>query len=212
MRKLLSLIAVCLGLFALANAAQAKVNISIDLSSQTMRVTSGSGASHVWPVSTARSGYVTPRGSYAPTLLKRMHYSKKYHNSPMPHSIFFHGGYAIHGTGAVSQLGRPASHGCIRLAPKNAAALFQMVKAEGAAIQIVGSPPATRYAKVKKAKSTVYAAKKAKAHYAAKTTKAQYAARRAPSQGYYSYAPAPRRAAPVQTWQRDPANAWGFWR
>jgi hypothetical protein len=197
------LIAVCLGLFALANAAQAKVNISIDLSSQTMRVTSGSGANHVWAVSTARSGYVTPRGSFAPYSLQRMHYSKKYHNSPMPHSIFFLGGYAIHGTGSVGQLGRPASHGCIRLAPKNAATLFHMVKAEGASIQISGSPPATRYAKVKKAKSTVYAAKKAKA---------QYAARRAPAQAYYSYAQQQRRAAPVQTWQRDPANAWGFWR
>lgn len=80
----------------------------------------------------------------APTSLQRMHYSKKYHNSPMPHSIFFRGGYAIHGTGAVSQLGRPASHGCIRLAPGNAARLFQMVKAEGASIHISGSPPASR--------------------------------------------------------------------
>jgi lipoprotein-anchoring transpeptidase ErfK/SrfK len=121
-------------------AANATVHIQIDLSSQRMHVTSSSG-SYSWPVSTARSGYSTPRGSYAPTSLQRMHYSRIYHNSPMPHSIFFRGGYAIHGTYATGALGRPASHGCVRLAPGNAAALFAMVKAEGARISISGAPP-----------------------------------------------------------------------
>jgi len=127
--------------FALgAAAANATVHIQIDLSSQRMHVTSSSG-SYSWPVSTARSGYSTPRGSYAPTSLQRMHYSRIYHNSPMPHSIFFRGGYAIHGTYATGALGRPASHGCVRLAPGDAAALFAMVKAEGARISISGAPP-----------------------------------------------------------------------
>ena len=49
----------------------------------------------------------------------------------MPHSIFFKGGYAIHGTGYVRYLGRPASHGCIRLAPGNAARLFSLVRQHG---------------------------------------------------------------------------------
>jgi|APMI01.1.fsa_nt_gi hypothetical protein len=207
MRKILSLLALCLGFVVAASAAHARVNISIDLSSQTMRVSSPSGGSHTWAISSARSGYVTPRGSYSPTSLQRMHYSKKYHNSPMPHSIFFRGGYAIHGTGAVSQLGRPASHGCIRLAPGNAARLFQMVKAEGASIHISGSPPASRnvqYAKAKKAKSTLYAAKASK--------KVQYAARRAPAQNYYGYAPQQRRViAPVRAWQQDPAGSSWRW-
>lgn len=39
----------------------------------------------------------------------------------MPHSIFFHGGYAIHGSYEINRLGGPASHGCIRLHPANAA-------------------------------------------------------------------------------------------
>ena len=205
MRKLLSVVAAIAGFFAVASVAEAKVNISINLSSQTMHVSSAANGSHTWAISSARAGYVTPRGSYAPTSLQRMHYSKKYHNSPMPHSIFFRGGYAIHGTGAVSQLGRPASHGCIRLAPGNAAKLFQMVKAEGASIHISGAPPAgrTMVAKANKAKATVYAAK---------TSKKVYTARRGGSQGYYAYAPQQRRVAPVQSWQRDPANAWGFWR
>jgi len=117
-------------LVAFGASAHATVQIHIDLSSQRMHVTSSSG-SYTWPVSTARSGYTTPRGSYAPTSLQRMHYSRKYDNSPMPHSIFFKGGYAIHGTGYVRYLGRPASHGCIRLAPGNAARLFSLVRQHG---------------------------------------------------------------------------------
>jgi hypothetical protein len=58
----------------------------------------------------------------------------------MPHSIFFRGQYAIHGTTAVSELGRPASHGCVRISPANAATLFAMVQRQGAEIRIVGSP------------------------------------------------------------------------
>lgn len=119
---------------------EARVTVTIDLHTQTMHVRSDSVA-YDWPVSTARSGYRTPRGSYRPTLLKRMHYSRKYDWSPMPHSIFFNGGYAIHGTYETRFLGRPASHGCIRLAPSHAARLFEMVQEEGASITIVGSPP-----------------------------------------------------------------------
>ena len=61
---------------------------------------------------------------------QRMHV---YHMSPMPHSLFFHGGYAIHGTGAIRQLGRPASHGCVRLHPANARALYGLVGYYGGA-------------------------------------------------------------------------------
>jgi hypothetical protein len=52
-------------------------------------------------------------------------------NSPMPHSIFFHRGYAIHGSYEINRLGGPASHGCIRLHPENAATLFALVQREG---------------------------------------------------------------------------------
>ena len=69
-----------------------------------------------------------------------MVHSAKYGNAPMPHSIFFYGQYAIHGTTAVGNLGHPASHGCVRLSPGNAATLFAMVERQGAEIRIVGSP------------------------------------------------------------------------
>ncbi|MBI1385299.1 MAG: L,D-transpeptidase family protein [Rhizobiales bacterium] len=113
-------------------SAQAGVVAKIDLSSQTMRVYVNGSLQHVWPVSTARRGYVTPTGSYTPKRLARMHYSRKYNMSPMPYSIFFRGGYAVHGTSHVSQLGRPASHGCVRLHTSNAARLYHLVQRHGA--------------------------------------------------------------------------------
>ncbi|WP_294538867.1 L,D-transpeptidase [uncultured Rhodoblastus sp.] len=141
MRKLVQFLVVVLALFSAPLAARAKVRITVDLSSQQMDVLSDSGSSYSWPISSARSGYVTPRGVYSAVSLQTMHRSKKYHNSPMPHSIFFHGGYAIHGTYETASLGRPASHGCVRISPANAAMLFSLVRAEGATIEIVGSPP-----------------------------------------------------------------------
>jgi lipoprotein-anchoring transpeptidase ErfK/SrfK len=84
-----------------------------------------------WPISSARAGYHTPRGAYGATRMARVYYSKKYDNSPMPNSVFFYGGYAIHGTYHVAGLGHPASHGCVRLAPANAAQLYSLVEQFG---------------------------------------------------------------------------------
>jgi lipoprotein-anchoring transpeptidase ErfK/SrfK len=103
----------------------------IDISSQTMTVLQDGRVVYSWPVSTARRGYVTPPGSYSPTRLHRMWYSRKYEMSPMPYSVFFRGGYAIHGTNYVRRLGSPASHGCIRLHTANAARFYSMVKQVG---------------------------------------------------------------------------------
>lgn len=86
---------------------------------------------HTWSVSTARRGYRTPTGTFRPKRLERKWYSTIYDNAPMPYSIFFLGGYAIHGTNATGRLGRPASHGCVRLATGNAAKLFALVQKYG---------------------------------------------------------------------------------
>ena len=144
MRKLLAYAVVLSGPFAISPAT-AKVMIDIDLSAQTMHVVSSTG-SYDWPISSARAGYYTPHGTFSPQSLQSIHYSKKYYHSPMPHSIFFDGGYAIHGTYETAWLGRPASHGCVRISPQNAALLFEMVREEGATIHITGEPPATHYA------------------------------------------------------------------
>jgi lipoprotein-anchoring transpeptidase ErfK/SrfK len=111
-----------------AVAAQAQVLVQVDRGDQLMRVYVDGRLVYVWPVSTGRMGYRTPAGRYSPTVLSRMHYSRKYDDAPMPYAIFFRGGYAIHGTYAVSRLGRQASHGCIRLHTANARELFRMVQ------------------------------------------------------------------------------------
>ncbi len=108
--------------------AQATVVITVNKSTQRLSVSVDGASRYVWPVSTARQGYATPNGSYRPERLERKWYSRKYDWSPMPYSIFFDGGYAIHGSYEISHLGRPASHGCIRLHPKHAAVLFSLVE------------------------------------------------------------------------------------
>jgi lipoprotein-anchoring transpeptidase ErfK/SrfK len=139
MRRFFDLFLLICGFLWVAPAG-ATVRIQIDLTTQTMHVDSSTG-SYSWPVSTARYGYVTPHGTFRPSSLQRVHFSRKYYHSPMPDSIFFDGGFAIHGTYETAALGRPASHGCVRLAPANAAMLFSMVKAQGAVITISGTPP-----------------------------------------------------------------------
>jgi lipoprotein-anchoring transpeptidase ErfK/SrfK len=42
-------------------------------------------------------------------------------------------GHAIHGSYETMRLGTPASHGCVRLAPANAARLFALVERTGVA-------------------------------------------------------------------------------
>ena len=120
MRKLI------IAMMLLTTPALAETNITISKSQQMMQVDSDQG-SYQWPVSTARRGYYTPTGTFHPYSLQPMHYSRKYDNAPMPHSIFFSGGYAIHATPHVGNLGRPASHGCVRLSPSNAATLYGIV-------------------------------------------------------------------------------------
>jgi lipoprotein-anchoring transpeptidase ErfK/SrfK len=118
-------------LIASAGTASASVVAVVDVSTQRMTVTVDGASYAVWKVSTARRGYYTPRGSFGARYLKRMHYSRKYDNSPMPYSVFFYGGYAIHGTNYVRRLGSPASHGCIRLHTANAANLYYLIKRYG---------------------------------------------------------------------------------
>ena len=111
--------------------AFARVLITVDKNSQQMSVSVDGVPRYRFAVSTGRAGYGTPNGTYHPQRLAASWFSKLYYNSPMPHSIFFHGGYAIHGSYEINRLGGPASHGCIRLHPANAAALFELVKSEG---------------------------------------------------------------------------------
>ncbi|MCH9765251.1 MAG: L,D-transpeptidase [Alphaproteobacteria bacterium] len=134
---ILTIFVLAFGLALTPERAEAGVRVHVDKSSQTMRVYVGGYLRHTWRVSTGRRGYNTPTGNYSPKRLARRHYSSKYHGSPMPYSIFFRGGYAIHGSYQTRALGRRASHGCIRLHPRNAARLFSLVRAHRARTRIV---------------------------------------------------------------------------
>jgi len=115
----------------IASAAGANVLIQVDKYSQQMTVSVDGAPRYHFTVSTGRAGYGTPSGTYHPERLERTWFSKEYYNSPMPHSIFFRGGFAIHGSYEINQLGGPASHGCIRLHPDNAATLYALVQQQG---------------------------------------------------------------------------------
>lgn len=120
-------------LFGSAAAHASSVVARISISTQTMEVIVDGRQTHQWKVSTAGKGYRTPTGSFKPIRMHEMWYSRKYDNAPMPHSVFFHGGYAVHATNVLKKLGRPASHGCIRLHPDNAADFYQLVQTFGPA-------------------------------------------------------------------------------
>jgi hypothetical protein len=128
-----------------SRAAEAEVQITVDKGTQRMSVSVNGTHRYSWAVSTGMAGYATPTGAFTASRLAKEHYSKEWDDAPMPHSIFFtDSGHAIHGSHAVSRLGTPASHGCIRLAPANARTLFDLVKAEGLAntrIEVTGVDP-----------------------------------------------------------------------
>lgn len=113
--------------------ASAEVFARISKSGQTMDVFVHGAHYYSWPVSTGRGRYATPSGSFRAKRLERRWYSTKYNNAPMHYAVFYSGGYAIHSTTEVGRLGRPASHGCVRLAPSHAKMFYSLVASHGAA-------------------------------------------------------------------------------
>lgn len=123
-----ALLCLCL---STAGASAANLVATISVSSQTMTVKHNGVVKYRWKVSTARKGYVTPRGSWSAKWLSRNHRSRKYDNAPMPYAVFYNGGFAVHATYDLKRLGRPASHGCVRLHPDNAATFFSLAQRSG---------------------------------------------------------------------------------
>ena len=127
--------------------AQAGVVIVVNKSTQRLSVSVDGTPRYEWPVSTARQGYNTPNGTYGVERMAVSWFSRRYDWSPMPHSIFFSGGYAIHGSYEIGRLGTPASHGCIRLHPNNATTLYNLVEQHRGSTRIVvtGDRPSEMY-------------------------------------------------------------------
>ena len=106
--------------------------INIDKAKQSMTVLLDGVQRYDWPVSTGKSGYSTPSGTFTALSLNKVWYSKEWDNAPMPHAIFFmKDGHAIHGSYEVKHLGRAVSHGCVRISPQNATTLFALVEKTG---------------------------------------------------------------------------------
>ena len=109
-----------------------QILINIDKSRQEMTVFVDGIEKYTWPVSTGKRGYSTPSGTYTASSMNEIWYSKQWDNAPMPHAIFYmKDGHAIHGTLEERNLGKPASHGCVRISRANATALYALVKETG---------------------------------------------------------------------------------
>ncbi len=109
-----------------------RVDVYVDKVSQHMRVSVGGVQRYDWLVSTGGQTYDTPSGTYHIFRMEKEHFSVEWDNAPMPYSMFFTGiGHAIHGSYHVKALGTRASHGCVRLAPENAAVLWDLITKAG---------------------------------------------------------------------------------
>lgn len=125
-------IALAMSVIAAAAPVRAAVLVTIDKSSQRMMVAVDGSLRWIWPVSTGQPGHDTPSGRYTAFRMEADHFSKEWDDAPMPHSIFFsQTGHAIHGYLNTRRIGSPASHGCVRLEPGNAARLYELVEKEG---------------------------------------------------------------------------------
>ena len=113
-------------------AKGSSILIAIDKTTQKMSVFIDGSKKYDWRVSTGRPGYSTPSGTYTATSMNEVWYSKEWDNAPMPHAIFFMtDGHAIHGSYEVKSLGKPVSHGCVRISPQNAGILYALVGKNG---------------------------------------------------------------------------------
>jgi lipoprotein-anchoring transpeptidase ErfK/SrfK len=99
-------------LFASPTSAPAK-RVEIDKTTQTLKAYEADRLVLLSRVSTGRAGHRTPSGSFQAGAKHLMHYSRLYHNAPMPFSVQVSGNYFIHGYHEVPAY--PASHGCIRM-------------------------------------------------------------------------------------------------
>ena len=136
MRKLLAAGALAAAMITPAQAFEVEilkpiVVAHVNISTQRLHVSINGEEKYVWKVSTGAKGHRTPTGNYKPYRMHRHWWSRQYDMAPMHWALFFHRGYAIHATDYTRNLGVPASHGCVRLHPSNAATLFNLVKKYG---------------------------------------------------------------------------------
>jgi hypothetical protein len=128
MRRLAVTVFTAFCLLAGVGTARAAMDVIVNKSTQQMSVVIDGSVRYIWNISTGRDAYSTPNGTFVPEHLERLWFSRRYSNSPLPYAIFFHNGYAIHGS---DHLGGPASQCCVRLHPEHAAILYDLVQRVG---------------------------------------------------------------------------------
>ena len=132
---------VCGVTFASAAASASTIRATVDLSQQRMTVYVAGRKKYTWPVSTGKKGWRTKTGVYTPYAQRENFYSTKW-NMSLPYlTMIGYDGTAVHGTYQTSRLGRPASHGCIRLSVSNARRFYQLVQRFGfSETQVIVTP------------------------------------------------------------------------
>lgn len=121
----------------IAGADRAAPEVVVSLALQRAYVYRGEMLVGVASVSTGKRGKATPTGDYTVLQKARWHRSNLYSNAPMPFmQRLTWDGIALH---AGHNPGYPASHGCIRLPPEFARALFDVVPM-GARVTVADYP------------------------------------------------------------------------
>jgi len=114
--------------------------VDIDKATQTLRLYLDGRYVDQWLVSTGTEGYRTPNfNKRFNGRIYEGYTSSRYPGGDynglgnMPYAMFISGGFALHGTPRANwkRLGRPASHGCIRIHPDNAAYLNRILRQVG---------------------------------------------------------------------------------
>ena len=107
-----------------ADEASGTPFIVVSISDQLAYVYRGDKLVALTTTSTGKRGHQTPVGTFKVTQKRKVHFSSKYNNAPMPYmQRLTDYGIALH-AGAIP--GYPASHGCVRLPHKFAADLFKV--------------------------------------------------------------------------------------
>lgn len=101
--------------------------IQVDLSKQRLIAWEGTTPVYAVTVSTGKSATPTRIGTFA---IQTKYPSVRmagpgYDVSNVPHTMFYQGGYAIHGAYWHNRFGTPVSHGCVNVAPNHAQRLYE---------------------------------------------------------------------------------------